>query len=83
MNRKHNPIVSMIALVLLGAILVLAFSGCTRAEAAQQHRFTYEWAGWAGSAASLYILTDTQTGVQYLIAEGSGTSLIVLQPRED
>ena len=83
MNRKHNPLVSLAALVLLGAILALAFSGCAKeANAAQRHRFTYEFGGWLPGANEIYTITDTKTGVQYLVVEGNGTSVTVLQPGE-
>lgn len=70
MRFKYNPWVSMVALLLLAAILVLVCTGCTtEAEAATTPRFTSEYAGWIKSVGGLYIITDTETGTQYLLAD--------------
>lgn len=63
MNRKKNPYVSLVAVLLLALILVLTCTGC-RAEAAETKpapRFSVEDAG-----NGCEIITDTETGVQYL-----------------
>lgn len=83
MNRKHNPLVALAALVILATILVLICTGCT-AEAAETektpYRFTVQDAG-----NRCHIITDTETGVQYLYFwYGScGGGLTVLQPGEE
>lgn len=65
MYRKHNPMLSLVALLLLALILVLICTGCkTKAEAAETKpapRFTVESAG-----NGCKIITDTETGAQYL-----------------
>lgn len=87
MQRKHNPLVSLAALVLLVLLLVATCTGCAApAEAAEiaetepgnWRRFTTEHCGGGCS-----IITDTQTGVQYLYhASGYGGGLTVLQDGE-
>ena len=87
MNRKHNPMVSLAALVLLGVILALACAGCKAEDPAAMEpketmpRFAIEEQflspGW------LYIITDTETGVQYLaIHKSQGIGLTQLLPGE-
>ena len=69
MNHKYNPMLSLVALVLLALILVLSCTGCTiEAEAAEtEPRFTSEHTGNYCT-----IITDNQTGVQYLAYNGHG-----------
>lgn len=66
MNRKNNPMLSLVALVLLALILAFICTGChVEAEAAEETkpapRFTVEYL-----PNSLRLITDTETGVQYL-----------------
>jgi hypothetical protein len=64
MQHKNNPWVSLVALLLLALILVLTCTGCTEASAKETEpapRFTVENAG-----NGCKIITDTETGVQYL-----------------
>lgn len=65
MKRTHNPMLSLVALVLLALILVLTCTGCrVEAEAEETKpapRFTVEFLG-----NGLRLITDTETGVQYL-----------------
>lgn len=80
MRFKHNPWVSMVALALLGAILLWFCTGCdvaaeegplpafTEAEEAPP-RFTSEMDGHIFGVGQLYIITDTETGVQYLLVD--------------
>lgn len=73
MNRKHNPWVALVALILLVTILVWICAGCTVCSAATTEietlpRFTCEHVGHADWV-NLYIITDTETGVRYLMAE--------------
>lgn len=88
MNRKHNPLVSLVGL-LLGLLLVILCAGCgVSAEATEpcepageSARFTIERPDGAWSA--LYIITDTETGVQYLMYHDAyGTGMTVLQDGE-
>lgn len=88
MNRKYNPFVSLVALLLAAVILVLTCTGCVPAAAAETEtkaapRFIYEHAGWGPIAGPLYIITDTVTGVQYLAWEaGDGAAMTQLLPGE-
>lgn len=64
MNHKYNPWLSLTALLLLALILVFTCTGCTDAEAAETKpapRFTVE-----NASNGCEIITDTETGVQYL-----------------
>ena len=65
MNRKSNPWVSLVALLLLALVLALTCTGCaSRAEAAETKpapRFTVENAG-----NGCKIITDNETNAQYL-----------------
>lgn len=86
MKRKHNPWVSLVALLLLVTLLVTICTGCSaaeaeaEAEAKESDRFTIENMGGI-MCAYAYILTDNETGVQYLYVNGGeGGGLIVLQP---
>lgn len=89
MNRKHNPFVALVGLVLL-ALLLVTTAGCAApaeateaAETAETepgnwHRFATEYCGDGCT-----IITDTQTGVQYLYhGSGYGGGLTVLQDAE-
>lgn len=90
MNRKHNPWVALVALILLVAILVLACTGCS-AEAAEDtetektpDRFTVtSYGGNDRGIDCIYIITDNETGAQYLMVDGyKGVGLTVLQEGE-
>lgn len=107
MNRKHNPMLSLAALVLLAMILALICGGCyeagsletqaqaeatepmepvetqgtTESEAAPLARFTIEWTPKLHG--ELYIITDNETGIQYLAFEtGHGVGMTQLLPGE-
>ncbi len=88
MHRKHNGLLSLAGLILLAIILVLICAGCetdTGAAAGDENpaRFTVKNVEPDGSG-TCYIITDTETGVQYLffaIGDGRG-GLTVLQPGE-
>lgn len=89
MNRKHNPLLSVIALVLLFVILLFSCAGCETDATAETEdkptaRFTVEYSRPDGMG-SCYIITDTETGVQYLYYRtGSGDGgLTVLQTGEE
>lgn len=83
MNRKHNPMLSLVALLLAALILVLTCTGCaTNVQAATPQRFQIEFTGRV-EALELYIITDTETGVQYMFVDGVNCgSLTVLLPGE-
>lgn len=84
MNRKHNPLVAGVALLLL-AVLLLLTSCNTPAKAEEPEsppRFTVEYHKADGFNLDCFcIITDTETGVQYLYVDGSYSGgLTVLQP---
>lgn len=83
MNRKHNPLVALVALLLLAVLLLCA--GCSGAAAAEEPesspRFIIEHREKHGSLPHYAVITDTETGVQYLyVKTGYGGGLTVLQP---
>lgn len=88
MRRKHNPLLAVVASFLLAAILVLlcaVSAGCAATDQ-EDHadRITFTNAGSGSNAKYAYILTDTETGVQYLLVKTpTGTALTVLQPGEE
>lgn len=67
MNRKYNPWLSLVALLLLALILTLTCTGCTaraswgNTEDDTPPRFSVEYAG-----VNIRIITDNETGVQYI-----------------
>ena len=70
MRFKHNPWVSLLAALVLTIIIVFFCTGCaTEAEENARSRFTVEFARHFNGADQLYIITDTETGVQYLLAD--------------
>ena len=75
MNRKMNPWVSRIALMLLVVILVTTCTGCAtepEEELYERGRFNVE-SSQITRAGTLYVLTDTETEAQYLfIKSGYG-----------
>lgn len=88
MNRKNQKLVCYMIGVVLGlftAGLLMLFAGCaadevSAAEAKTNKRFTTELAR-INVHGSYWILTDNETGVQYLAFEtGHGVGLTVLQP---
>lgn len=83
MNRKHNPWLSLVALLLAAIILVLTCTGCiTEANAATENRFTYTRENLCGYTYA-WVITDTETGQQYLlITAGDGGGLTALLPGE-
>lgn len=87
MRRKHNPLVSVVAMVLLAVILVLlcaVSAGCAATDQEDySDRITFTCVGSGGNGKWAYILTDTETGVQYLLVKTpTGTAMTVLQPGE-
>jgi hypothetical protein len=69
MNRKHNPMVALGALILLAVVLTWICTGCSaEAEAAEEaSRFTTEYVGNRCT-----IITDNETGAEYLYYKGYG-----------
>ena len=101
MNRKHNPILSLVALVLLAMILALVCIGCAEPEYLKSQespeatapvepqetvetvlgRFSIEMQ--MKFYGTLYIITDNETGIQYLAFETSnGVGMTQLLPGE-
>lgn len=85
MNRKHNPWVALVAMLLLALTLVLTLTACgDNAEAAEPEspRFIFEKQDIEGLAERrLILITDTETGVQYLfVKSGYGGGLTKLEP---
>lgn len=95
MNRKHNPMVALVALLLLAMLLLCA--GCSAPAAAAPEepeaevpetslRFMVERQfvkdeAIIGGIQNITIITDTETGAQYLwMHEGYAGGLTVLQP---
>ncbi len=93
MNRKHNPWVALVGL-LLGLLLVILCAGCgvttetpepgePTEHAEESDRFTYEHAAWLPMVGNAYIITDHDTGAEYLVISGnSGAAMTVLQEKE-
>lgn len=86
MNVKRNPWVSLAALALLAVILAVICSGCgsvdaTTADAVQETtRLEISYSDIVDGVI-LCIITDTETGAQYLMAgNSSGYGLTVLLP---
>lgn len=86
MSRKYNPWVAMMGL-LLGLLLVVLCAGCASVEATEpaeeNARFIVEKYVMINSTYGIRIITDTETGVQYLAYVcGQGVGLTVLQEGE-
>ena len=84
MNKKYNPWVSLVALVLLAVILVTICTGCAGGnDNPPGARFTIEHQNMDGSVYGCRIITDTETGVQYLVYKSTyGVGMTVLQDGE-
>lgn len=74
MRLKHNPWVSLVAALVMTIIIVLYFTGCSAhaeakvvAEVKEPQRFTGDYIGHDMGVARYYTITDTETGVQYLL----------------
>lgn len=68
MYHKNNPWARLVALLLMALILVFTCTGCTKANAETAPRFTTKeiFRDWR-SGDNARIITDTETGRQYLI----------------
>lgn len=88
MNRKHNSLLSLAALLLLAVILVLICAGCADEDQLEMYkksdRFTVEWyANNDRTMPDCYIITDTETGAQYLyVSSHNSAGLTQLLPGE-
>jgi hypothetical protein len=97
MNRKHNPMLSLAVKILLGVILALILAavcgGCAasaEATAPMEPTETVETVLGRFSIemqmkfyGTLYIITDNETGIQYLAFEtGHGVGMTQLLPGE-
>jgi hypothetical protein len=85
MRRKHNPLVALLALLLLALIVTWICGGCsadvnpTPDYMIEPGRFTTEETFRSGSHRGSF-LTDTETGVQYLfIYNGGGIAMTKLE----
>jgi membrane protein implicated in regulation of membrane protease activity len=75
MNRKNNPWVSLAALLLLALVLVFVCTGCRKEAENTQPRFTEEKMYHEKlSGKRAYIITDTETGRQYLLYANANAS---------
>ena len=100
MNRTCNPWVSLVALLLGAVLLVLICSGCATVEAVlgaepaptEPDRFVTEYTQDVGAGDTIRIITDSETGAQYLVyidsmhagnAGGRGVGITALQDGED
>ena len=90
MNRKHNPWAALVGL-LLGLLLVILCAGCgvttetpePGEPAEESGRFSIEHCTMTGSIYGVRVITDTETGVQYLVyTNGQGCGITVLQEKE-
>lgn len=89
MNRKHNPWAALVGL-LLGLLLVIFCAGCASVDATypgepaeESGRFTIEHHTMTSSIYGVRIITDNETGVQYLVyTNGQGCGMTVLQEKE-
>lgn len=90
MNQKYNPFVSLVALLLLALILVLTCTGCTAAAGestkADLYKVTKNSDRFAieryfnGSHPDCYVITDNDTGAQYLyVADSYGSGLTKME----
>jgi hypothetical protein len=76
MNQKHNPYFALVALLILALIVSFVCNGCAvEANAAgNNERFDVDIQFTSGFR-SVHIITDTETGVQYLYyRSGSGSN---------
>lgn len=86
MTRKNNPWVAMVALVLLLVLVVCTCASCGRTTDAAETktaRFIVEEvnAKTLGPHQHVEIITDTETGVQYIFFKSSNAGgLTVLEP---
>lgn len=82
MNRKGNPYLALIALLLLLVLIVSICTGCSdtaEAEETDSGRFTMERV-YDDAWRDLYIVTDKEMGVQYLLYTGrNGSGLTKLE----
>lgn len=82
MNHKHNPFLSLVALLVLAVLLAFLVGCCNNAEAAEseKHRFTFTY-DCSDVNNQAVIITDTETGAQYLYVDGYRAGAMVrLEP---
>ena len=85
MRRKHNPLVALLALLLLALIVTWICGGCSVDDnpapnyMIEPGRFTTEETFRSGPYRG-FVLTDTETGAQYLfIYNGGGIAMTKLE----
>lgn len=72
MNRKRNGWASLVALLLLLAVLAMILLGCDQQEETQaepEYRFSKEEV-YSDMYDSFYLLTDKETGEQWIVYSG-------------
>jgi len=81
MNHKHNPFLSLAALLVLAVLLAFLVGCCGNAEAADAEcRFTFD-DDYSNLENQAIIITDTKTGEQYLYIDGHRAGAMVrLEP---
>ena len=87
MYRKHNPWVSLLAVILLVGIIAAMMTGCTPTETEYETAdeapldFTIERSNAdVGFGAGVYIITDTKTGDRYMFVKaGYGGGLTKME----
>lgn len=83
MSRKHNPLVALLALLLLALIVTWICTGCSKETDAEpevvSNRFTIE-VHKMNAIDFATVITDTDTGVSYLFYKsGYGGGLTKLE----
>jgi hypothetical protein len=90
MYRKSNPWVSLVAVLLLAVILVWTCTGCAAAAGEPRKAARYEVIKnsdrfameryFNGSRPDCYVITDNETGTQYLyVADSYGGGLTKME----
>lgn len=74
MNRKRNGWASLIALVVLAAMLVMVLTGCgprseSESKTEEQYRFSKEKV-YCDTFDAIYLITDKETGKQWVMFDG-------------
>lgn len=85
MNQNIKNWVTLVTLIMLLVLIVCTSEACTdTAEATESPRFTAEYTGEGARGMHIYVITDNETGAQYLfIKDGYGGGLTVLDPARE
>lgn len=81
MNRKRNGWASLIALVVLVAMLVMVLTGCgprseSGSETEEEYRFSKEKV-YYDTFSAIYLITDKETGKQWVFVHGGNAGGLV------